>query len=260
MKRFEKANGRGALPMELAERQADVGEFTMNYATAGSGETLLLLHGSEPGENWHVWEPLIGLADSYGVVAPDLLGHGRSSRPSETPDYRVQAQVLADLTEKLGIRSLSVVGGGWGGQVALEFAMARRGTVRSLVLLASTYDKDQLRRLQTLRRPTLIIYAEDDMVTQLKAGYLLRDAIGTSRLEVLAPVARDPRYDFRMSHRLQRFRAPKVMQLIRSFLSRPEEMVSEPPELENELRGMELRRDDEGTKGLTGNVEGGAPI
>ena len=39
--------------------------------------------------------------------------------------------------------------------------------------------------LRKLRRPTLIIFAEDDMVTQLKAGYLLRDAIGTSRLEVL---------------------------------------------------------------------------
>lgn len=235
--------------MELSEKQVEVGEFTMNYVTAGNGEPLLLLHGSEPGENWHVWEPLIGLADTYGIVAPDLLGHGRSSHPSETPDYRIQAQVLSDLTEKLGIKSMSIVGGGWGGQVALEFAMARRATIRSLVLLASTYDKDQLKRLQVLRRPTLIIYAEDDMVTQLKAGYLLRDAIGTSRLEVLDPVARDPRFDFRMSHRLQKFRAPKVLQLMRSFLSRPDEMVAEPPELENELRGMELRREDEGGKG-----------
>lgn len=235
--------------MELSEKQVEVGEFTMNYVTAGNGEPLLLLHGSEPGENWHVWEPLIGLADTYGIVAPDLLGHGRSSHPSEMPDYRIQAQVLSDLTEKLGIKSMSIVGGGWGGQVALEFAMARRATIRSLVLLASTYDKDQLKRLQVLRRPTLIIYAEDDMVTQLKAGYLLRDAIGTSRLEVLDPVARDPRFDFRMSHRLQKFRAPKVLQLMRSFLSRPDEMVAEPPELENELRGMELRREDEGGKG-----------
>ena len=249
--------------MELAEKQVEVGEFIMNYATAGNGEPLLLLHGSEPGENWHVWEPLASLADTYGIVAPDLLGHGRSSRPSETPDYRTQAQALADLTEKLGIKSLSVVGGGWGGQVALELAMARRGTVRSLVLLASTYDKDQLRRLETLRRPTLIIYAEDDMVTQLKAGYLLRDAIGTSRLEVLDPVARDPRYDFRMSHRLQKFRAPKVLQLIRSFLSRPDEMVAEPPELENELRGMELRREEEKEKGSgegENGGDGGVPI
>ncbi len=79
----------------------------------------------------------------------------------------------------------------------------------------------------------------------MKAGYILRDAIGTSRLEVLDAVARDPTYDFRMSHRLQKFRVPKVLQLMRLFLSKPEALVAEPPELENELRGMELRREEE---------------
>jgi len=228
--------------MELAEKQVEVGEFTINYATAGGGSPLLFLHGSEPNETWKVWEPMMGIADTFRVVAPDLVGFGRSSRPAETPDFRAQAHSVGDLAEKLGIEKASVVGSGWGGQVALEFALGRPEAVRSLVLIASTYDKDQLKPLGKLRRPTLIIYAEDDMVTQLKAGYLLRDAIGTSRLEVLDPVARDPRYDFRMSHRLQKFRAPMVLQLVRLFLSRPDEMVAEPPELENELRGLELRR------------------
>ncbi|MGP8125748.1 MAG: alpha/beta fold hydrolase [Nitrososphaerales archaeon] len=231
--------------MEPAEKQVEVGEFRINYATAGSGEPLLFLHGSEPAETWRVWDPILGLADTYRIVAPDLLGYGKSSRPTETPDYRTQAQTMGDLVEKLEIRAMSVVGSGWGGQVALEFALSKPESVNSMVLIASTYDKDQLRRLGKLRKPTLIIYAEDDMVTQLKAGYLLRDAIGTSRLEVLDPVSRDPRYDFRMSHRLQKFRAPKVLQLVRLFLSRPDEMVAEPPELENELRGMELHREDE---------------
>jgi len=244
VKRFEKASAKGALPMEPAEKQVEVGEFRINYATAGGGEPLLLLHGSEPAETWRVWAPILGLADTYRIVAPDLVGYGKSSRPTETPDYRTQAQTMADLVEKLEIGATSLVGSGWGGQVAIEFALGRSEAVKSMVLIASTYDKDQLKRLGKLRRPTLIIYAEDDMVTQLKAGYLLRDAIGTSRLEVLDPVSRDPRYDFRMSHRLQKFRAPKVLQLVRLFLSRPEEMVAEPPELENELRGMELRREN----------------
>jgi len=231
--------------MELAEKLVEVGEFSINYATAGSGEPLLFLHGSEPAESWRVWDPILGIADSYRVVAPDLLGHGKSSKPTETPDYKTQAQAIDDLADKLEIRAMSLVGSGWGGQVALEYALMKPETVRAMVLIASSYDKDQLKRLGKLRRPTLIIYAEDDMVTQLKAGYLLRDALGTSRLEVLDPVAHDPKYDFRMSHRLQQFRAPRILQLIRLFLSRPNEMVAEPPELENELRGMELRREDE---------------
>ena len=231
--------------LEPAEKEAEVGEYKVNYASLGSGEPLLLLHGSESRENWRVWEPLLPLADTYKLIAPDLLGYGRSSKPLETPDHRAQAHMLKDLADRLGVQRTALLGGGWGGQVAIEFALEWPDSVSSLVLVASAYDTEQLPRLKKLRKPTLIIYAEDDMVTQLKAGYLLRDAIGTSRLEVLEPVARDPRYDFRMSHRLQKFRAPQVLQLARSFLSRPSAMVAEPPELENELRGQALRKEDE---------------
>ena len=248
-----KSDSAGSLQLEATEKVLDVGEFRINFAAAGNGTPLLLLHGSEPQENWHVWEPLLAIADSYRLIAPDLLGYGKSTRPEETPDFRAQAHMLRDFVEKLGIRRLSLLGSGWGGQVALEFALDWPDSVGSMVLVACSYDKDQLRRLRKLRKPTLIIFAEDDMVTQLKAGYILRDTIGTSRLEVLGTVARDPRYDFRMSHRLQNFRAPQVMQLARSFLSNPEAMVSEPPELENELKGMELRKKDEGDEsGLSG--------
>jgi pimeloyl-ACP methyl ester carboxylesterase len=230
--------------VEPAEKEIAVGEYTVNYASAGNGEPLLLLHGSEPRETWRVWEPLFALADSHKVLAPDLLGYGRSTRPAETPDYRGQARMLKDFADKLGVHKTGLMGSGWGGQVALEFALEWPESVTSVILVASAYDKEQLPRLQKLRRPTLIIYAEDDMVTPLKAGYLLRDAIGTSRLEVLDTVARDPRYDFRMSHRLQKFRAPQVLQLAKLFLSKPEAMVAEPPEMENELRGMALRKEE----------------
>jgi pimeloyl-ACP methyl ester carboxylesterase len=232
--------------MDATEKVLEVGEFRVNFGYAGGGKPLLLLHGSEPAENWRVWEPMLSLADTYRLVAPDLVGYGKSSKPTEAPDYKVQAHMLRDLLEKLSVERTGLLGSGWGGQVALEFALVWPDSVSALVLIASSYDKEQLRRLQKLRKPTLIVYAEDDMVTQLKAGYLLRDAIGTSRLEVLEPVAKDPRYDFRMSHRLQKFRAPQVLQLVRLFLSRPEEMVAEPPELENELRGLALRQGDEG--------------
>jgi pimeloyl-ACP methyl ester carboxylesterase len=231
--------------MEPAEKQVEVGEFMMNYATVGGGEPLFLLHGSEPTETWRIWDSILGLADTYRLVAPDLIGYGKSSRPMETPDYRTQAQTIWDLAERLEIQVTSLVGSGWGGQVALEFALVRPEKVRSVVLIASSYDKDQLRRLRKLKKPTLIIYAENDMVTQLKAGYLLRDAIGTSRLEVLDAVARDPKYDFRISHRFQSFKAPRVLQLVRLFLSKPEAMVAEPPELESGLRGLELRSEEE---------------
>lgn len=228
--------------MQPKEEKVAVGEFVVNCATVGKGEKVLLIHGSDHREDWRVWEPMLPLGDGYALIMPDLVGYGKSTLPTETPDHRAQARVVRELMERLSVERTSLVGSSWGGQVAMEVALEWPESVKALVLIASSYDKEQLRRLQRLRKPTLIVYAEDDMVTQTKAGYLLRDAIGTSRLEVLEPVARDPAHDFAISHRLERFRAPQLLQLIRLFLSRPEEMIAEPPEMENELRGRELRR------------------
>jgi pimeloyl-ACP methyl ester carboxylesterase len=233
--------------MQATESRSDVGEFRVNYASAGKGETILFLHGSDHREDWHVWEPLVPLSDSYSLLMPDLIGYGKSTRPVETPAHDAQAHVMKDFLDKLSVEKANLIGASWGGQVALEFALNWPGSVRSIVLLASSYGPEQIGRLGKLRRPTLIIYAEDDMVTQLKAGYLLRDAIGLSRLEILNSVARDPSEGFTMAHKLEKFRAPQVMQLVRLFLAKPEEMITEPPEMENELRGLALRKDTEGT-------------
>jgi pimeloyl-ACP methyl ester carboxylesterase len=242
--------------MEATEKTVEVGEYAINVGSAGTGDPLIMLHGSEPGESWRVWEPMMQLADVYRLVAPDLLGFGASSKQPMTPDYKAQARAMKDLAEKMDLGKVALLGGGWGGQVALEYALEWPDAVKAVVVIASSYDKEQLKRLQKLRRPTLIIYAEDDMVTQLKAGYLLRDAIGTSRLEILDPVAKDPNQDFRMSHRLQKFRAPRVVQLVKLFLSNPEAMVTEPPEMENELKGMALRKEEEGKEGTTAPSSG----
>jgi pimeloyl-ACP methyl ester carboxylesterase len=238
----------GNWAMQASEKVVVVGEFRVNCATAGKGNDVVMLHGSDKREDWRVWEPLLSLGDGFRLTMPDLVGYGKSSRPAETPDYRAQAHVLRDLLDRLGIAKADVIGTSWGGQVALEFALQWPESCGSIVLVASSYDKEQLPRLAKLRKQTLIIYAEDDMVTQQKAGYLLRDAIGTTRLEILAPVAHDPRHDFTISHKLGQFRSGQVLQLIRRFLTDPASMVSEPPELENELRGLALRKPDEGKK------------
>lgn len=237
--------------MQVVERVVSLGEYSIKYATAGEGEPVLMLHGSDNRENWRIWEPLLGLADHYQLIMPDLIGYGESSRPAETPDHRVQALVVRDLAEHLRFQRFTLVGSSWGGQIALELALQWPELVTSLVLIATAYDKDQLPRLQKMGRPTLIIWAEDDLVTQLKAGYLLRDAIGTSRLEVLPPVAKDPRYDFRMAHRLQRFRSNETLGLIRNFMREPAGSILEPPEMENELKGMALRKEEKGRSGET---------
>ncbi len=223
----------------------ELGEFTINCATAGKGKRILLLHGGDSRESWRIWEPFLPLAEQNELIMPDLVGFGKSSRPAETPAYTVQARVIAELMDRLSVESAVFVGSTWGGQVALQVAIERPARVEGLVLISSTYDKPQLPKLRKVKRPTLILWAEDNMVAQLKAGYLLRDAIGTSRLEVLEPVAKDPAKDFTIAHHLERYKSEALLQKIRKFLDAPESAVREPPELEAELRGMALKRGKE---------------
>src|SRR2546425_1476323 len=130
------------------EKKVGVGEYTLMYAEAGEGESLVMLHGSDHRENWRVWEPLLKLSEGNHLIMLDLLGYGGSSKPIETPDHRKQALVLHELMERLSLRKVSIVGSSWGGQIALENALEWPATVNSLVLIASTYDKDQLPRLK----------------------------------------------------------------------------------------------------------------
>jgi pimeloyl-ACP methyl ester carboxylesterase len=225
------------------ERLVELGEYKVNVASAGTGPAVVMLHGEERQPSWKDWEGFLGLADRYRLVIPDLVGFGRSSHPGETPDYRAQAKILHELLDALKVERATFVGYSWGGQVALEVAINWPERIENLILVASTYDKSQLAKLSKLGKPSLIIWAEDDLVTQLKAGYLLRDAIRTSRLEVLPPVAKDPRHDFRIAHQLLASRREELLRLFRSFLASPSSATAEPPELEKELKGMAMKPD-----------------
>ena len=237
--------GKQGAARAVEERTVEVGEYKVNVATAGTGPTIVMLHGEEKRPSWRDWEGFLGLAESYRLMIPDLVGYGKSSRPSETPDYKAEARIVHDLLDVMAVEKATFAGYSWGGQVALEVAIGWPEMTESLILVASTYDKSQLPRLSKVRRPSLVIWAEDDLVTQLKAGYLLRDGLRTSRLEVLAPVAKDPKHDFTIAHTLLVSRRDEVLKLVRSFLASPSAATAEPPELEKELRGMAMKEDAE---------------
>jgi len=224
-------------------KTAELGEYVLNYASEGSGPSVIMLHGSDKREDWTVWKPLMSLSGGYSLVMPDLIGFGKSTRPVETPDYRAQAKVLHELMDRLGIDKAVFVGTSWGGQVALEVAIEWPERVDSLVLISSTYDKSQIPKLKKVNKPTLILWAEDDQIASLKAGYLLRDAIRTARLEVLSPVAKNPHFDFTISHKLERSRKDVVVSMVRDFLSAPSRKIAEPPDMEPELRGMAMKEE-----------------
>lgn len=91
------------------------------YVRTGSGPALLLLHGLACDHT--TWDPVIDrLSRTHTVIAPDLLGHGRSAKPRA--DYSVggYANGMRDLLTILGIDQTTVVGHSFGGGVAMQFA------------------------------------------------------------------------------------------------------------------------------------------
>lgn len=94
---------------------------------------ILLIHGlTGHGQRW---ETLASQhLPEYAILAPDLLGHGRSSWAAPwTIDANVEA--LADLLAKEAAAPAWVVGHSFGGAVALSVAASRPDLVAGLVLL-----------------------------------------------------------------------------------------------------------------------------
>lgn len=106
----------------------------INYVEAGSGPTVILLHGlGGDTTNWAMTVP--ALASKYHVFALDQIGFGQSDKP--LINYRVATLVefLAGFYKKLGIEKASLVGNSLGGWTAAAFAIAHPDKVDKLILV-----------------------------------------------------------------------------------------------------------------------------
>lgn len=106
------------------------------FRIAGSGPPLLLVHGI--GDSSATWRTVLPqLARNHLVVAPDLLGHGRSAKPRADYSTAAYANGLRDLLGVLGIDRVTLVGHSMGGGVAMQFAYQFPEKTERMVLVAS---------------------------------------------------------------------------------------------------------------------------
>jgi pimeloyl-ACP methyl ester carboxylesterase len=106
------------------------------YRMAGQGPVLLLLHGI--GDSSDSWLPVMpALTERFTVIAPDLLGHGRSDKPRADYSVAAFANGMRDLLEILGVERATVVGHSLGGGVAAQFGYQYPERLERLVLVAS---------------------------------------------------------------------------------------------------------------------------
>ena len=101
---------------------------------------VLLLHGfTGHGGSWAAAGERFAAAGYY-VVAPDLLGHGRSPYPSSSTRYEMAHAVndLKSLLDRSVIGAVHLLGYSMGGRLALFFALSYPEMVRSLTLVGAS--------------------------------------------------------------------------------------------------------------------------
>lgn len=98
--------------------------------------TILLVHGI--GDTADTWSEVIpALARTHRVIAPDLLGHGRSDKPRADYSVGAYANGLRDLLAALDIPAATVVGHSLGGGIAMQFAYQYPERCDGLVLVST---------------------------------------------------------------------------------------------------------------------------
>ncbi|MBC1973437.1 2-succinyl-6-hydroxy-2,4-cyclohexadiene-1-carboxylate synthase [Listeria welshimeri] len=105
----------------------------------GEKPVLLMLHGFT-GSNKTFQESITHLEEHFSIVAPDLLGHGKTDSPDEIARYSIERIVddLVTILQELKIMQCFVLGYSMGGRVATAFASAHPEMVRGLILVSSS--------------------------------------------------------------------------------------------------------------------------
>jgi epoxide hydrolase 4 len=141
----------------MNEAYAELSEVRLHYVEQGEGPLVVLLHGFP--EAWFGWRfqiPALAQA-GYRVVAPDLRGFNRSSKPKGVSAYELDhvAFDVKELIESLGESSARVAGHDWGGATAWELAMHHPEVVDRVAILNSPHPRvfrSALRNRHQLKR------------------------------------------------------------------------------------------------------------
>jgi len=105
----------------------------INYVEAGSGPTVILLHGL--GGSWQSWHfNIAALAEKYHVVVPDQIGFGKSDKPFVNYRIRTYVDFLDQFCKQLKIERATLVGNSMGGWIAAMFTASFPDRVEKLVL------------------------------------------------------------------------------------------------------------------------------
>lgn len=144
----------------------DVGGVKMHYIDEGDkkSKTIFLLHGQP---SWsYLYRHMIPLLvkEGYRVIAPDLIGFGKSDKPVDpsTHTYKAHVEWMSVLVSKLNINNAAAFMQDWGGMIGLR-VLANNPNWLSRLVVANT-------ALVEIKPPARWLVPSLLKISRLKAG------------------------------------------------------------------------------------------
>ena len=111
-----------------------------NYLEKGSGDPIVLIHGSGPGVSaWANWRLVIDkVAEHARVIAVDMAGFGFTElEPGAVYNMDYWLEHLTSFLDALGLRRVSFLGNSFGGTLATHFALRHPERVDRIAMMGA---------------------------------------------------------------------------------------------------------------------------
>jgi haloalkane dehalogenase len=132
-----------------------LGPLRMHYLDEGDrdGRVVALVHG-EPTWSFMFRRTVAPLVTAgYRVIVPDLIGFGRSDKPSRPEDYTYESHVrwLGAFFAELAVKDMVLLGHDWGGLIGLRLATEIEGLVGAYIAANHGYPTGDMPANEALR-------------------------------------------------------------------------------------------------------------
>jgi haloalkane dehalogenase len=95
-------------------------DSTIHYQDSGGGTPLVFLHGNPASS--HLWRNVLPRVGRGRLLAPDLIGMGRSGKPAIGYSFADHTRYLDAWFDALGLDRVVLAGHDWGGSLAFDWA------------------------------------------------------------------------------------------------------------------------------------------
>lgn len=145
------------------------------YLDEGEGPTVFLLHGMP---TWSfLWRKvMVPLLDAgYRCIVPDMVGFGRSDKPTDLADYSYDRHTaaIAGVIEHLGLDEINFVFHDWGGPIGTRVAYENANRVASVCLMDTGFNTGDFKMSENWQAFHDFVVATED----LPIGFLIKGAV-----------------------------------------------------------------------------------